>query len=77
MAVARAALDLIQAAAGAYGDLGSRLTASGHRVGVLAVDPSSIRTGGSVLGDKTRMARLANDLATLRQQGFKLAVIDT
>jgi LAO/AO transport system kinase len=43
--------------------LGSRLTAAGHRVGVLAVDPSSIRTGGSVLGDKTRMARLANDPA--------------
>jgi LAO/AO transport system kinase len=41
--------------------LGSRLTASGHRVGVLAVDPSSIRTGGSVLGDKTRMARLSVD----------------
>lgn len=41
--------------------LGSRLTGAGHRVGVLAVDPSSVRTGGSVLGDKTRMARLAND----------------
>ncbi len=41
--------------------LGSRLTAAGHRVGVLAVDPSSVRTGGSVLGDKTRMARLAVD----------------
>jgi LAO/AO transport system kinase len=41
--------------------LGTRLTAAGHRVGVLAVDPSSVRTGGSVLGDKTRMARLAND----------------
>ncbi len=41
--------------------LGTRLTAAGHRVGVLAVDPSSIRTGGSVLGDKTRMARLAAD----------------
>ncbi|WP_341923816.1 methylmalonyl Co-A mutase-associated GTPase MeaB [Nocardioides psychrotolerans] len=41
--------------------LGSRLTAAGHRVGVLAVDPSSVRTGGSVLGDKTRMARLAAD----------------
>ena len=38
--------------------LGSRLTADGHQVGVLAVDPSSVRTGGSVLGDKTRMARL-------------------
>ena len=41
--------------------LGSRLTAAGHRVGVLAVDPSSVRTGGAVLGDKTRMARLAVD----------------
>jgi LAO/AO transport system kinase len=41
--------------------LGSRLTGAGHRVGVLAVDPSSVRTGGSVLGDKTRMARLATD----------------
>ncbi|NYD40851.1 methylmalonyl Co-A mutase-associated GTPase MeaB [Nocardioides panaciterrulae] len=43
--------------------LGTRLTAAGHRVGVLAVDPSSVRTGGSVLGDKTRMARLAHDPA--------------
>nr|WP_244247077.1 methylmalonyl Co-A mutase-associated GTPase MeaB [Nocardioides euryhalodurans] len=42
-------------------ELGTRLTAAGHRVGVLAVDPSSVRTGGSVLGDKTRMARLAHD----------------
>ncbi|GJE40297.1 methylmalonyl Co-A mutase-associated GTPase MeaB [Methylobacterium persicinum] len=41
--------------------LGSNLTASGHRVAVLAVDPSSSRTGGSILGDKTRMARLAHD----------------
>ncbi|NNG38970.1 methylmalonyl Co-A mutase-associated GTPase MeaB [Flexivirga sp. ID2601S] len=41
--------------------LGARLTAAGHRVGVLAVDPSSVRTGGSVLGDKTRMATLAAD----------------
>lgn len=41
--------------------LGSRLTAAGHKVGVLAVDPSSVRTGGSVLGDKTRMARLSAD----------------
>jgi LAO/AO transport system kinase len=41
--------------------LGTRLTGQGHRVGVLAVDPSSIRTGGSVLGDKTRMARLSAD----------------
>lgn len=43
--------------------LGTRLTAAGHRVGVLAVDPSSVRTGGSVLGDKTRMGRLATDPA--------------
>ena len=41
--------------------LGSRLTAAGHKVAVLAVDPSSTRTGGSILGDKTRMAKLAQD----------------
>jgi LAO/AO transport system kinase len=41
--------------------LGVNLIADGHRVAVLAVDPSSGRTGGSILGDKTRMARLAND----------------
>ena len=39
--------------------LGTKLTAAGHRVAVLAVDPSSTRTGGSILGDKTRMSRLA------------------
>ncbi len=39
--------------------LGRQLIAAGHRVGVLAVDPSSSRTGGSVLGDKTRMPALA------------------
>ena len=41
--------------------LGTMLTGLGHRVAVLAVDPSSTRTGGSILGDKTRMARLAVD----------------
>jgi len=41
--------------------LGSFLTAEGHKVAVLTVDPSSARTGGSILADKTRMARLAND----------------
>jgi LAO/AO transport system kinase len=41
--------------------LGSTLTAQGRKVAVLAVDPSSRRTGGSILADKTRMARLAND----------------
>ena len=39
--------------------LGMYLIDCGHRVAVLAVDPSSTRTGGSILGDKTRMARLA------------------
>jgi LAO/AO transport system kinase len=39
--------------------LGMHLIELGHRVAVLAVDPSSTRTGGSILGDKTRMARLA------------------
>lgn len=40
--------------------LGMALLAQGHRVAVLAVDPSSVRTGGSILGDKTRMERLSN-----------------
>src|SRR4051794_5546689 len=39
--------------------LGMHLIEQGHRVAVLAVDPSSTRTGGSILGDKTRMANLA------------------
>lgn len=39
--------------------LGMQLIDQGHKVAVLAVDPSSTRTGGSILGDKTRMARLA------------------
>ena len=41
--------------------LGSFLTNQGRKVAVLAVDPSSTRSGGSILGDKTRMARLAAD----------------
>ena len=41
--------------------LGLRLAARGHRVAVLAVDPSSSVSGGSILGDKTRMQRLAAD----------------
>ena len=45
--------------------LGTMLTGLGHRVAVLAVDPSSTRTGGSILGDKTRMERLAVDPARL------------
>jgi LAO/AO transport system kinase len=38
---------------------GLHLIAGGHRVAVLAVDPSSARSGGSILGDKTRMSRLS------------------
>jgi LAO/AO transport system kinase len=41
--------------------LGTYLTGIGRRIAVLAVDPSSSRTGGSILADKTRMARLASD----------------
>jgi LAO/AO transport system kinase len=40
---------------------GTQLTAAGHRVAVLAVDPTSGVTAGSILGDKTRMARLSRD----------------
>ncbi len=42
-------------------ELGTRLLERGKRVAVLAVDPSSVRSGGSILGDKTRMERLASD----------------
>jgi LAO/AO transport system kinase len=40
---------------------GRYLTGEGHKVAVLAVDPSSRRSGGSILGDKTRMEKLARD----------------
>lgn len=40
---------------------GSMLTAQGHRLAVLAIDPSSEKSKGSILGDKTRMESLAND----------------
>src|ERR687888_1369834 len=47
--------------------LGMFLIEQGHKVAVLAVDPSSARTGGSILGDKTRMAQLAaSDQAFIR-----------
>jgi LAO/AO transport system kinase len=47
--------------------LGQRLCASGRRVAVLAIDPSSARSGGSILGDKTRMIELArNERAFVR-----------
>ncbi len=41
--------------------LGCWLLERGHRVAVLAIDPSSVRSGGSILGDKTRMTRLAQE----------------
>jgi LAO/AO transport system kinase len=41
--------------------LGTKLTTDGKQVAVLAVDPSSGRTGGSILGDKTRMEKLSAD----------------
>lgn len=41
--------------------LGSHLTKCGERVAVLAIDPSSHRTGGSILGDRTRMVTLSRD----------------
>lgn len=41
--------------------LGKRLTAEGNRVAVISIDPSSVRTGGSILGDKTRMHELSRD----------------
>jgi LAO/AO transport system kinase len=40
---------------------GTMLTGLGHKVAVLAIDPSSSRSGGSILGDKTRMEKLAID----------------
>jgi len=43
--------------------LGTHLTGNGHKVAVLAVDPTSGRTGGSILGDKTRMTALGQDPA--------------
>lgn len=42
-------------------ELGLRLVGEGKRVAVLAIDPSSRRSGGSILGDKTRMARLGRE----------------
>ena len=41
--------------------LGSYLTSAGHKLAVLAIDPSSEKTKGSILGDKTRMEKLASD----------------
>ncbi len=43
----------------AIDQLGMNLIAAGHKIAVLAIDPTSKRTGGAILGDKTRMARLS------------------
>src|ERR1700682_4851579 len=45
--------------------LGMFLIERGHKVAVLAVDPSSARTGGSILRDKTRAGRLASSVQAL------------
>lgn len=42
--------------------IGKMLTGKGHKVSVLAVDPSSCTTGGSLMGDKTRMTELSRDM---------------
>lgn len=41
-------------------NLGLKLVEKGHRLAILAVDPSSARSGGSILGDKTRMEKLSS-----------------
>lgn len=43
--------------------IGKMLTGRGHKVSVLAVDPSSCTTGGSLMGDKTRMTELSRDMS--------------
>ena len=53
--------------------MGIKLIEKGHRVAVLAVDPSSKRTGGSILGDKTRMEKLStNPSAFVRPSEVKV-----
>ncbi len=54
---------------------GLQLIQGGHRVAVLAVDPSSTRTGGSILGDKTRMQQLSRmDEAFIRPSPTGMAL---
>ena len=55
--------------------LGEQAILAGHRVAVLAVDPSSRQSGGSVLGDKTRMSRLAADPAAYVRPSPTLGVL--
>lgn len=55
--------------------LGKHITSLGKRVAVLTIDPSSKRSGGSILGDKTRMERLAHDpLAYIRPAATNLSL---
>ncbi|KAG0369099.1 hypothetical protein BGX24_002554 [Mortierella sp. AD032] len=65
---------------------GMYLVSKGHRVSVLAVDPSSTRTGGSILGDKTRMTELSrHDMAYVRPSpsrgtlaaGYDICLVET
>ncbi|KAG0279945.1 hypothetical protein BGZ96_001761 [Linnemannia gamsii] len=65
---------------------GMYLVSKGHRVSVLAVDPSSARTGGSILGDKTRMTELSrDDMAYVRPSpsrgtlaaGYDICLVET
>jgi len=55
--------------------LGEHAIRAGRRVAVLAVDPSSRQSGGSVLGDKTRMSRLAADSAAYVRPSPTLGVL--
>jgi len=55
--------------------LGLEAIAAGRRVAVLAVDPSSTQTGGSVLGDKTRMTRLSAEQAAFVRPSPTLGVL--
>jgi LAO/AO transport system kinase len=51
----------------AIDQLGMNLVAEGRKIAVLAIDPTSTRSGGSILGDKTRMARLAQSRAAFNR----------
>ncbi len=55
--------------------LGTKLIEDGHKIGVLAIDPTSQKTGGSILGDKTRMEKLSREPnAFIRPSPSKLAL---
>jgi len=55
--------------------LGCQAIAAGRRVAVLAIDPSSRQSGGSVLGDKTRMTRLSSELSAFVRPSPTLGVL--